>query len=102
MLDFFVCGRLLTANFGIIIDGGCNWPVSIEGFVRTVVSAIYFSFPTISSCSKSLFECLFFLQMFDCKNHIRVIQPMDNGTRLYICGTNAHSPKDVVIFVSNI
>ncbi|XP_050076177.1 semaphorin-2A-like [Anopheles maculipalpis] len=37
-------------------------------------------------------------EMFDCKNHIRVIQPMDNGTRLYVCGTNAHSPKDVVIF----
>ncbi|CAB0043906.1 unnamed protein product [Trichogramma brassicae] len=33
---------------------------------------------------------------FDCRNHIRVIQPM-NGNRLYICGTNAHSPKDWVI-----
>ncbi|XP_055601449.1 semaphorin-2A isoform X2 [Uranotaenia lowii] len=37
-------------------------------------------------------------EMFDCKNHIRVIQPMDNGNRLYICGTNAHNPKDVVIY----
>ncbi|KAJ8672419.1 hypothetical protein QAD02_003678, partial [Eretmocerus hayati] len=34
---------------------------------------------------------------FDCKNHIRVIQPMDGGDRLYLCGTNAHSPKDWVI-----
>jgi hypothetical protein len=25
---------------------------------------------------------------------------MDNGNRLYICGTNAHNPKDYVIYVS--
>ncbi|GLH07394.1 Uncharacterized protein GBIM_12859 [Gryllus bimaculatus] len=35
---------------------------------------------------------------FDCRNHIRVIQPMGDGGRLYICGTNAHSPKDWVIY----
>lgn len=35
---------------------------------------------------------------FDCRNHIRVIQPMGDGSRLYICGTNAHSPKDWVIY----
>ncbi|XP_049774301.1 semaphorin-2A isoform X1 [Schistocerca gregaria] len=35
---------------------------------------------------------------FDCKNHIRVIQPMGDGSRLYICGTNAHSPKDWVVY----
>nr|CAD7462832.1 unnamed protein product [Timema tahoe] len=37
-------------------------------------------------------------QHFDCRNHIRVIQPMGDGTRLYLCGTNAHSPKDWVIY----
>ncbi|XP_055916036.1 semaphorin-2A isoform X1 [Eupeodes corollae] len=37
-------------------------------------------------------------QVFDCKNHIRVIQSMANGNRLYICGTNAHNPKDYVIY----
>lgn len=41
-----------------------------------------------------------FQQHFECRNHIRVIQPMDDGGRLYICGTNAHSPKDIVIYVS--
>ncbi|CAD7077061.1 unnamed protein product [Hermetia illucens] len=35
---------------------------------------------------------------FECRNHIRVIQPMDGGRRLYICGTNAHNPKDHVIY----
>lgn len=39
-------------------------------------------------------------QHFDCRNHIRVIQPMGDGNRLYMCGTNAHSPKDWVIYVS--
>ncbi|XP_029406492.2 semaphorin-2A isoform X2 [Bactrocera dorsalis] len=37
-------------------------------------------------------------QIFDCKNHIRVIQSMENGDRLYVCGTNAHNPKDYVIY----
>lgn len=40
------------------------------------------------------------LQRFECRNHIRVIQSMENGNRLYICGTNAHSPKDYVLYVS--
>uniref|UniRef100_A0A1Y1NE22 Semaphorin-2A n=1 Tax=Photinus pyralis TaxID=7054 RepID=A0A1Y1NE22_PHOPY len=34
---------------------------------------------------------------FDCRNHIRVIQPVGDGTRLYLCGTNAHNPKDWVV-----
>ncbi|XP_044756007.1 semaphorin-2A isoform X1 [Coccinella septempunctata] len=34
---------------------------------------------------------------FDCRNHIRVIQSMGDGKRLYICGTNAHNPKDWVV-----
>ncbi|CAO1348813.1 unnamed protein product [Diamesa serratosioi] len=36
-------------------------------------------------------------QLFDCRNHIRVVQSMDNGNRLYVCGTNAHNPKDYII-----
>ena len=39
-------------------------------------------------------------QHYDCRNHIRVIQPMGDGSRLYVCGTNAHNPKDLVIYVS--
>ncbi|KAK9708588.1 hypothetical protein QE152_g27111 [Popillia japonica] len=34
---------------------------------------------------------------FDCRNHIRVIQSIGDGDRLYICGTNAHNPKDWVV-----
>ncbi|KAE8747691.1 hypothetical protein FOCC_FOCC005670 [Frankliniella occidentalis] len=37
-------------------------------------------------------------EQFDCRNHIRVIQPMGDGGRLYVCGTNAHNPKDWVIY----
>ena len=44
---------------------------------------------------------LILLQDFDCRNHIRVIQAMGDGNRLYVCGTNAHHPKDWVINVSD-
>jgi len=43
---------------------------------------------------------LFLSQFYDCRNHVRVIQPMGDGSRLYVCGTNAHNPKDWVINVS--
>lgn len=35
---------------------------------------------------------------FDCRNHIRAIHPIGNGDKLYVCGTNAHNPKDSIIF----
>lgn len=38
---------------------------------------------------------------FECRNHIRVLQPLGDGERLYVCGTNAHSPKDWVVYVSS-
>lgn len=35
---------------------------------------------------------------FDCRNHIRVIQPMGaDHSRFYVCGTNAHNPKDWIV-----
>jgi len=37
---------------------------------------------------------------YDCRNHVRVIQPIGNGERLYVCGTNAHNPKDLVIYAN--
>lgn len=37
---------------------------------------------------------------FECRNHIRVLQSLGDGERLYVCGTNAHSPKDWVVYVS--
>lgn len=33
---------------------------------------------------------------YDCRNHIRVIQSI-GGNKVYICGTNAYSPKDWVL-----
>ena len=36
---------------------------------------------------------------YDCRNHIRVIQKIDEK-RLYVCGTNAHSPKDLVMYAN--
>lgn len=38
---------------------------------------------------------------YDCRNHIRVVQVIEssniNSYKLYVCGTNAHSPKDYII-----
>lgn len=33
---------------------------------------------------------------YDCRNHVRVLQIID-GNKLYVCGTNAHAPKDLVL-----
>jgi len=33
---------------------------------------------------------------FDCRNHIRVIQAIE-GNKVYVCGTNAHAPKDWIL-----
>ncbi|RXG68176.1 Semaphorin-2A, partial [Armadillidium vulgare] len=38
-------------------------------------------------------------EKFNCRNHIRVIQPVKDN-RLYICGTNAHNPKDWIIYAN--
>lgn len=35
---------------------------------------------------------------FECRNHIRVVTPIGDGSRLYVCGTNAHNPKDWVVY----
>jgi hypothetical protein len=37
---------------------------------------------------------------YDCRNHIRVIQPIGDGEKLYVCGTNAHNPADLVVFAN--
>ncbi|OQR73314.1 semaphorin-2A-like [Tropilaelaps mercedesae] len=35
-------------------------------------------------------------EQYECRNHIKVIQPMGRD-RLYVCGTNAQNPKDWVV-----
>lgn len=37
---------------------------------------------------------------YDCRNHVRVIQPIGNGDRLYVCGTNAHNPADLMVYAN--
>ena len=39
-------------------------------------------------------------EKFDCRNHIRGIQPIGDGERLYVCGTNAHNPRDQVVYAN--
>lgn len=60
-------------------------------YIRLLIDlVVYFPF----------FSFLVYPQFYDCRNHVRVIQPMGDGSRLYVCGTNAHNPKDWVINVS--
>lgn len=39
---------------------------------------------------------------YECRNHIKVIQPIGDGTKLYVCGTNAQNPRDLEIYSSNL
>lgn len=63
-----------------------------------IVTLLYILFGNLESIYIKWF--CFIFQHFDCRNHIRVIQSMGDGSRLYVCGTNAHNPKDWVINVS--
>ena len=37
---------------------------------------------------------------FDCRNNVCMILPIGNGERLYLCGTNAHNPRDQVVYAN--
>lgn len=77
--------RVFRVNLQNISSSNCNRDViNLEPTRDDVVSCV--------SKGKS--------QIFDCKNHVRVIQSMDQGDRLYVCGTNAHNPKDYVIYAN--
>lgn len=39
-------------------------------------------------------------EQYDCHNHIRVIQPIGDGSKMYVCGTYAHDPRDFVFQVN--
>uniref|UniRef100_A0A6G1SMH5 Semaphorin-2A n=2 Tax=Aceria tosichella TaxID=561515 RepID=A0A6G1SMH5_9ACAR len=42
-------------------------------------------------------------ESFDCRNHIKVIQPMTRlGDKLYVCGTNAYNPRDYLVHAGNL
>lgn len=42
-------------------------------------------------------------QTFDCRNHVKVIQPMSkSGDKLYVCGTNAYNPRDYLVYAANM
>ncbi|XP_015920801.1 semaphorin-2A isoform X2 [Parasteatoda tepidariorum] len=60
---------------------------------RCDVDALFLDPQNVANCvSKGKSE------RYDCRNHIRVIQPIGDGSKLYLCGTNAHNPRDLVIY----
>lgn len=86
---------ILKSSFSTITKVDSQWSYSWKHLL-TLFSRKY-----ITKCLQHVLILMYILlQHFDCRNHIRVIQSMGNGERLYICGTNAHNPKDWVIYVS--
>ncbi|XP_047003518.1 semaphorin-2A-like [Schistocerca americana] len=101
----FTCGRLYYRTFFLDAKRDALYVGAMDRVFRLNLSNIshsscerdYLSLEPshVASCvSKGKSE------HFDCRNHIRVIQPITDGNRLYICGTNAHNPKDWVIYAN--
>ncbi|EDW31848.1 GL10746 [Drosophila persimilis] len=101
----FTCGRLYYRTFHMNEDRDSLYVGAMDRVFRLNLQNISSSYcdrdvinlePTrddvVSCVSKGK------SQVFDCKNHVRVIQSMEQGDRLYVCGTNAHNPKDYVIY----
>ncbi|XP_022251986.1 semaphorin-2A-like, partial [Limulus polyphemus] len=98
----FSCGELYYETFyldpkrEILYVGAMDrvFQLSLYNINRTRCEADSLTFPpsSVSHCvSKGKSE------HYDCRNHIRVIQPVGEGDKLYVCGTNAHNPKDWII-----
>ncbi|XP_076356078.1 semaphorin-2A-like isoform X2 [Tachypleus tridentatus] len=97
----FSCGHLyyrtlyLDARRDVIYVGAMDkvFRMNLSNINRTrcEVDALTLKPSNVANCvSKGKSE------HYDCRNHIRVIQPVEGG-KLYICGTNAHNPMDWVI-----
>jgi len=75
--------RIIKVNLGNISETSCDYDTMI------------IEPSNVGSCvSKGKSE------HYDCRNHIRVIQSIGNGDRLYVCGTNAHNPMDMLIYAN--
>ncbi|XP_045608290.1 semaphorin-2A [Procambarus clarkii] len=100
----FSCGRLYYRTFHMDESRDTLYVGAMDKVIRVSMNnvsqtncetdAIVLEPTSVSNCvSRGKSE------HFDCRNHIRVIQPMSRN-RLYICGTNAHNPKDLVIYAN--
>lgn len=101
----FTCGKLYYRTFHLDEDRDALYVGAMDRVYKLNLKNV-----TLTGCEKDhilldptgsdISNCISKAksQTFDCRNHIRVIQSMDNGNRLYICGTNAHNPKDYVIY----
>ncbi|KAK6631234.1 Semaphorin-2A [Polyplax serrata] len=101
----FTCGKLYYRTFYLDEKRNSLYVGAMDKVFRLNISAIGRSScerdslnlepSNVGSCvSKGKTE------HFDCRNHIRVIQAIGDGSRFYVCGTNAHNPKDWVIYAN--
>ncbi|GFV36633.1 semaphorin-2A [Trichonephila clavipes] len=77
---------MLDGLVAFVVDRWCHYRSARRGDAITIEPS---NVPNCVSKGKS--------EHYDCRNHIRVIQPIGDGNRLYVCGTNAHNPMDYVI-----
>jgi len=101
-VKLFTCGKNyyrtfhLDAENDVLYVGAMDriYKLNLSNVNRTLCEAdsIYLEPQNSKNCiSKGKSE------HYECRNHIRVIQRIENGKRLYVCGTNANSPKDWIL-----
>ncbi|XP_018009025.1 semaphorin-2A [Hyalella azteca] len=98
----FSCGRLFYRTFHLDENRDSLYVGAMDRVFRVSLSNI-----SLTNCEgdsvkldpTSIATCVNRgkSENFECRNHVRVIQPMSDD-RLYVCGTNAHNPKDWVIY----
>lgn len=101
----FTCGKLYYRTFHLDERRDVLYVGAMNKLFRLNLSNI-----SHSNCEKDSFtleannvvNCISRgkTENFDCHNHIRVIQPMGDGSRLYVCGTNAHNPREWVVYTN--
>ncbi|KAL3250003.1 hypothetical protein MRX96_055617 [Rhipicephalus microplus] len=101
----FSCGRLYYRTFymdrkrEILFVGGMDkvFRLSLANINRTKCND-----RSLSANKDVVSTCVYKgkREDYECRNHIKVIQPIGDGTKLYICGTNAQNPRDMEIYLT--
>lgn len=103
----FSCGRLYYRTFymdrkrEVLFVGGMDkvFRLNLVNINRTKCND-----RTLTSNPNVVVSCVYKgkREDYECRNHIKVIQPIGDGSKLYICGTNAQNPRDLEIYSNNL
>ncbi|XP_064475057.1 semaphorin-2A-like isoform X2 [Ornithodoros turicata] len=103
----FSCGRLYYRTFymdrkrEVLFVGGMDkvFRLNLASINRTKCND-----RTLTANPNVVVSCVYKgkREDYECRNHIKVIQPIGDGSKLYICGTNAQNPRDLEIYSNNL